>query len=117
VKDMPELEFLTNLYDLVGEDAAVRGQLVEHAHMQSATTSEVTSIATYAIPIAFAILLFTTTSWFEPVLFMVVIFSGVLLNMGTNLIFDDISFITQSIGAILQLAVSMDYGIFIPPPF
>lgn len=112
-EDMPELEFLTNLYDLIGENAAVRGQLVEHAHMQSATTSEVTSIATYAIPIAFAILLLTTTSWFEPVLFMVVIFSGVLLNMGTNLIFDDISFITQSIGAILQLAVSMDYGIFI----
>ena len=112
-EDVPELEFLTKLYDTIGDDAAVRGQLVEHAHMQSATTSEVTSIASYALPIAFVILLLSTTSWFEPVLFMVVIFSGVLLNMGTNLIFDDISFITQSIGAILQLAVSMDYGIFL----
>ncbi len=112
-EDVPELEFLTKLYDTIGDDAAVRGQLVEHAHMQSATTSEVTSIASSALPIAFVILLLSTTSWFEPVLFMVVIFSGVLLNMGTNLIFDDISFITQSIGAILQLAVSMDYGIFL----
>ncbi len=65
----------------------------------------------------FAILLFTTSSWFEPVLFMLNVGIAIVLNMGTNLIFGEISFITKTTGAILQLACSMDYAIFLVDRF
>ncbi len=65
------------------------------------------------MPVALLILMIATKSWFEPVLFMIVIFAGVLLNMGSNIIFKDVSFITQAVASILQLAVSMDYAIFL----
>ena len=106
-------DILGELQELAGPEGAVRGQVVETANMQSAITLEITRIIAIAVPVAFLILLIATKSWFEPVLFMVVIFVGVLLNMGTNIIFKDVSFITQAVSSILQLAVSMDYAIFL----
>lgn len=103
---------LVSLRDLAGEDGAVRGQVVELAEAQLATQSEITRIILFAVPIALIILIIATSSWFEPVLFLLVIFVGVLLNMGTNIIFSEVSFITQSVAAVLQLAVTMDYAIF-----
>lgn len=52
-----------------------------------------------ALPIIFIILLLTTTSWFEPVLFMVTIGVAIMLNRGTNLIFGEISFVTNAAGS------------------
>ena len=66
-----------------------------------------------ALPIVFIILLLTTTSWFEPVLFMITIGVAIMLNRGTNLIFGEISFVTNAAGNILQLAVSLDYSVFL----
>ena len=64
-------------------------------------------------PIDFCDSFLTTTSWFEPVLFMATIGVAILLNRGTNLMFGTISFVTNAAGSILQLAVSMDYSIFL----
>ena len=66
-----------------------------------------------AVPMTFAILFLVTSSWFEPILFMLTIFAAIPLNLGTNIFLGSVSFITQSVGAILQLAVSMDYSIFL----
>ena len=52
-------------------------------------------------------------SWLEPLFFLVAIGVSVLINMGTNLFFGEISFVTQSVSPILQLAVSLDYAIFL----
>lgn len=112
-EDAKAQDVLTRLQELAGPDGAVRGQVVETAHMQRAITLEITRITLIAVPIALIILLAATKSWFEPALFLIVIFVGVLLNMGTNVIFKDVSFITQAVGSILQLAVSMDYAIFL----
>ena len=57
------------------------------------------------------ILLLTSHSWFEPVIFLTVIGVAIVLNMGTNIFRGEISFVSQICGAILQLAVSMDYAI------
>lgn len=68
---------------------------------------------TIAIVLALIVLSFTMNSWVLP---FVVLFSlgfAVLYNMGTNFFFGDISFITQSIAAILQLGVTMDYSVFL----
>ncbi len=105
-------ESLVSLREAAGEDGAISGQIVELAEAQLATQSEVTRIMLFAVPIALVILIIATNSWLEPILFMLVIFVGVLLNLGTNIIFSEVSFITQSVAAILQLAVTMDYAIF-----
>ncbi|HHX30676.1 MAG TPA: MMPL family transporter, partial [Clostridiaceae bacterium] len=107
------MDVLVELQELVGPEGAVRGQVVETANMQRGVLVEIKSIVAVAVPLAFLILIIATKSWFEPVLFMVVIFVGVLLNMGTNVVFKDVSFITQAVASVLQLAVSMDYAIFL----
>ena len=61
--------------------------------------------------IIIVILSLTSHSWFEPVIFLTVIGVAIVMNMGTNLLIGEISFISQICGAILQLAVSMDYAI------
>jgi len=50
-------------------------------------------------------------SWIEPVIFFINIGIAILINMGTNIIFDSISDITQMIAGLLQVALSMDYSI------
>ncbi|MCK9350384.1 MAG: MMPL family transporter [Clostridiales bacterium] len=112
-EDSKAIDIVAELQELAGPDGAVRGQVVETANMQRGVTVEISRIVMVAIPVALIILVFATTSWFEPILFMVVIFVGVLLNMGTNIVFDNVSFITMAVGGVLQLAVSMDYAIFL----
>lgn len=106
------ITMLEYLQEFAGEDGAVRGQIVSLALAQRSTQEEVVRITLIAVPIALLILVIATHSWLEPLLFLVVLGVGVLLNMGSNVIFGRISFITQSVGAILQLAVSIDYAIF-----
>jgi hypothetical protein len=55
----------------------------------------------------------TTNSWVEPVLVLLGLCVAVVINAGTNLIFGEISFVTNAAGNILQLAVSLDYSVFL----
>ena len=52
-------------------------------------------------------------SYVEPFLFLTSILMAVVLNKGTNIIFSNVSHITDSIAAILQMALSMDYSIML----
>ncbi len=70
-------------------------------------------IVVLAICCALVILLIMCDSYIEPFLFLLAIGMGVFLNKGTNIIFNNISSITNSITSILQLALSMDYSIML----
>ncbi|HBI56567.1 MAG TPA: RND transporter, partial [Firmicutes bacterium] len=59
------------------------------------------------------LLMFASHSWIEPFLYLAVIGVSILLNMGSNIVFPSISFITHAMAAVLQLAISMDYSLFI----
>ena len=59
------------------------------------------------------ILFFMCSSWLEPVLFLITIGIAILINMGTNIIFESVSEITYSIAAILQVCLSIDYSIML----
>ena len=67
----------------------------------------------FSIACALVILIIMCDSYLEPFLFLITILAAVVLNKGTNIIFDSVSNITQSISAILQLALSMDYSIML----
>ena len=99
--------------EIIGDDNAMSGTAVTDVLSPVHTSQEIQKIMLIALPIVFIILLLTTTSWFEPVLFMLTIGVAIMLNRGTNLIFGEISFVTNAAGSVLQLAVSMDYSIFL----
>lgn len=66
-----------------------------------------------AISIALVIISFTLESYALPFILLASLMLAVIYNMGTNIIFGSISYITQCISAILQLGVTMDYSVFL----
>src|SRR5699024_6653353 len=65
------------------------------------------------VPIVILILILSTSSWIEPIFFLIAIGISILINLGTNIFVGEISFISQSVAPILQLAVSLDYALFL----
>lgn len=105
---------LDEIYKIVGEErGAFSGSAVSNKFRQEAITKEIVFAMGLSLAIILAILLITTKSWMEPLLFIGVMIVAIILNMGSNLMFGSISFFTFSTAAILQLAVSMDYSIFL----
>ena len=94
-----------------GGTAAQAGSLTNSVAMQESTAREIPLIMIAAVAIVAVILLITSHSWFEPVVFLIPIGMAIVMNMGTNLVLGEISFVSQICGAVLQLAVSMDYAI------
>ena len=101
------------IYDLIGPDNALTGQALDNASAQSSSESEVIKAMMILVPIIIIVLILATTSWIEPVFFMITIGVAIIINMGSNILFGEVSFITQTVSPILQMAVSMDYAIFL----
>ena len=72
---------------------------------------EMLGVIALAAAVIVVILLFTSRSYFEVVVFQIVFLFAALLNMGTNYWLGEISSITNSIAVILQLALAIDYAI------
>ena len=98
---------------IVGDRGLLAGSAVSDTSLGPTINAEVARVMVLAVIIIFLILTLTTTSWFEPVLFLSVLGIAIVLNMGSNIIFGEISFLTNAVGAVLQLACSMDYSIFL----
>lgn len=108
-----EVEITDEIYDLIGEENAMAGEALDTANQQKMAFTETMYAAALLIPIIILILVLSTTSWIEPVFFLTAIGVSVLINLGTNIFIGEISFVTQSVAPILQLAVSLDYAIFL----
>lgn len=87
------------------------GTAVEKKDLQDAITGEMVYILAISLCLVVAILLITSESWLEPFILLAASGVAVLLNRETNVMFGEISYITNSIAAILQLALSIDYSI------
>ena len=72
---------------------------------------EMTVILAIAAAVIVVVLLFTSKSYMEVPVYLIVFVAAAVLNMGTNFIFGTISFITNSIAVVLQLALAIDYAI------
>lgn len=92
-------------------NVSMAGDAINSAVAQGSSDFEIQLILIMAVIVILGLLLLTSEAWFEPVLFLSVIGISIVYNLGTNIIFGEISFITQMCAAVLQLAVSMDYGI------
>ena len=83
----------------IGRDVSVRLQ------------QEMTVILAIAAVVIVVVLLFTSKSYMEVPVYLIVFAAAAVLNMGTNFLFGTISFITNSIAVVLQLALAIDYAI------
>lgn len=113
IENGKETSAVNDIYKLIGENNAVSGEAINTAKAQSMSVSEVLNAMAILLPIIILILIISTTSWIEPLLFLFTIGVAVIINMGTNIIYGEVSFITQTVSPVLQLAVSLDYAIFL----
>ena len=98
---------------LIGDDNAMSGSTVSTAIATTSTVSQIQIISVAAVAFVLFILMLTTTSWLEPLVVLGSLGVAILINSGSNLIFGEISFVSNAAGSILQLAVSLDYSIFL----
>ncbi len=92
-------------------DFALGGSAVETSSNQDAIGNELTIILLIAVAIVIFVLFLTSRSWLEPLVYLIVIGCSIVINMGTNLVMGEISFVTQSISSIMLIALVMDYCI------
>ena len=113
INEHTRIETVNAIRDLIGDDNSMAGAAINTAIAAQATNKEVKNIIFLVIPICLAVLFLTSSSWIEPILLLGSIGVAILLNKGSNLMFGTISFVTNAAGGVLQLAVSMDYSIFL----
>ncbi len=99
--------------EIAGKNAKFSGSMIESTDTMINTSGEVTKIMLFVVPFIFFILIITTSSWIEPIILLLTIGIAIVLNNGTNAFRGEISFVTRSASSLLQLAVSMDYTIFL----
>ena len=104
---------VSDIRAIIGDDNAMTGNAVSTAAATVNTVSEIQKIAVIAVIFVFLILILTTSSWLEPVIVLIGLGIAIVINSGSNLIFGEISFVTNAAGSILQLAVSLDYSVFL----
>ncbi|MDR2487741.1 MAG: MMPL family transporter [Clostridiales Family XIII bacterium] len=94
-------------------EAALGGEAMDAILLAETTDAEVLKVLAILLPLILIILCLSTSSWLEPLLFLIVIGVAILVNMGTNYLLGGISFVTLSVSPILQLACSLDYAVFL----
>jgi len=96
-----------------GDDAILSGSALDAYVNINSVNSNIMGGVMIALGIVLVILFLTTNSVAEVILFLLSTGVAIVLNLGTNVIFGEISYMTFASAAILQLAVSMDYSIFL----
>ena len=107
------LSAVDEIYTHIGSHAAITGGEAGNAVQKRESGGMATQMMMILMPVVLMIMIFSTRSWLEPLLFLFVIGMSILMNMGTDIFLGEISFVSQMTTAALQLAVSMDYSIFL----
>ena len=113
IDEEKQVQAIEEIRRIIGQENLMAGDSYNTVCAENSTETEIGQIMIFVIPLIFIILIMTTTSWFEPILFLVTIGIAIILNRGTNIFMGEISFVTNAAASILQLAVSMDYSIFL----
>ena len=108
-----QIRAVEDIRDIIGDNNAMTGSAVSTAVATTNTVSEIQKIAVIGVLFVLIVLLLTTASWIEPLLVLSGLGVAIIINNGSNLIFGEISFVTNAAGSILQLAVSLDYSVFL----
>ena len=113
IEEDRRIEAVSSIRELIGEDNAMTGSAVSTAISTTETVLEINKISISTVLFVLVVLVMTTNSWMEPLIVLIGLGLAIVINNGTNLIFGEISFVTNAAGSILQLAVSLDYSVFL----
>ena len=94
-----------------GQEYYLTGSAVTAVASRTAIMGQIPLIMAMAVLVVLIVLTFTTRSWIEPVILLIVIGTAILINMGTNYLLGEISFISNSVSSVLLIALAMDYSI------
>lgn len=116
LSDEDELDLLDTVKsELSAYDCYVYSSTIDDSSRQ--LEKEMTMILICAVIVIVGVLLFTSESFMEVPIFFMVFASAAALNMGTNYLLGEISFITKAIAVVLQLALAIDYSIILAHRF
>lgn len=107
------LEAASAIKRLAGGRCLVSGMTAMVADLKELCEQEEVIYVALAVVLSCVVMMLFLDSWALPVIFLISIGMAILLNMGTNFFYGEISFLTQALAAVLQLAVTMDYSIFL----
>ena len=107
------LDAIQTLRDITDENCKISGMSATNLDIKDICNSEVIIYVIIAVILCAIILGVALDSYAMPFILLGNIGISVLYNMGTNIVFHEISYITKAISAVLQLGVTMDFGIFL----
>jgi predicted RND superfamily exporter protein len=107
------MQTIKNIKTLLSKNAFISGVSAIVEDTKELTDKEAPIYIVLAIVVALVAMSFMMESWLQPFIVLAALGIAIIYNMGTNVFKGEISFITQSIAAILQLGVTMDYSVFL----
>lgn len=107
------MDAVKEIRQICGEQCFVSGMTALVVDLKDLCEQEEPTYVGLAVVLACAAMLLFLDGWLIPFVLLISIGSMILLNMGTNIFLGEISYITKALSAVLQLAVTMDYSIFL----
>ena len=107
------MDAVKEIRQICGEQCFVSGMTALVVDLKDLCEQEEPTYVGLAVVLACAAMLLFLDGWLIPFVLLASIGSMILLNMGTNIFLGEISYITKALSAVLQLAVTMDYSIFL----
>ena len=107
------MDAITNIRKIVGKNVYASGMSGVVTDIKNLALKEMPIYVVIAAILSFVVLLITMDSFVTPVIFLTNIGMAIVFNLGSNIFLGEISYITQALAAVLQLAVTMDYSIFL----
>jgi hypothetical protein len=107
------MEAITTMRKIVDKRCFISGMSGIVTDIKDICMQEIPIYVVIAAILSFIVLELTTTSFLVPVFILLSIGLSIIYNMGSNFFLGEISYITQALTAVLQLAVTMDYSIFL----
>lgn len=107
------MDAIREIRSICGKQCFVSGMSALVTDLKDLCEQEEPIYVGIAVALACAAMLLFLDSWLVPFVFLLSIGMMILLNLGTNYFMGEISYITKALSAVLQLAVTMDYSIFL----
>ncbi|MCI8715207.1 MAG: MMPL family transporter [Oscillospiraceae bacterium] len=107
------MDAIREIRSIAGEQCFVSGMSALVTDLKDLCEREEPIYVGLAVALACGAMLLLLDSWLIPFVFLASIGMMILLNLGTNYFMGEISYITKALSAVLQLAVTMDYSIFL----
>lgn len=107
------MDAIREIRSMAGKQCFVSGMSALVTDLKDLCEKEEPIYVGLAVAFATLAMLILLDSWLAPFVFLASIGMMILLNLGTNCFFGEISYITKALAAVLQLAVTMDYSIFL----